>query len=88
MKKDRIAEIYQLCQQFSEVTVQQLCERLDVSPATIRRDLQKMEDMKLVHRYYGGVVLNKETEMEPTMHAKHLVNMQKKADRPLCCLPD
>lgn len=78
MKKDRIAEIYQLCQQFSEVTVQQLCERLDVSPATIRRDLQKMEDMKLVHRYYGGVVLNKETEMEPTMHAKHLVNMQKK----------
>ena len=34
--------------------------------------------MKLVHRFYGGAVLNKEQEIEPSMNAKHLVNMEEK----------
>lgn len=46
MKKDRIAMIYELCQQTREVLVEDLAEALNVSCATIRRDLQKMEDMK------------------------------------------
>lgn len=79
MKKDRIAMIYELCQQTREVLVEDLAEALNVSCATIRRDLQKMEDMKLVHRFYGGAVMNKDMEIEPTMNAKHLVNMSKKS---------
>ena len=79
MKKDRLAIIYDLCQQTGEVLVEDLARELDLSQTTIRRDLQKMEDMKLVHRFYGGAVINKDTQMEPTMNAKHLVNMQKKA---------
>ena len=85
MKKDRLAIIYDLCQQTGEVLVEDLARELDLSQTTIRRDLQKMEDMKLVHRFYGGAVLNKDTQMEPTMNAKHLVNMQKKSGHRQIC---
>lgn len=79
MKKDRLAIIYDLCKQTGEVLVEDLAVKLAVSETTIRRDLQRMEDMKLVHRFYGGAILNQDMEMEPTMNAKHLINMQKKA---------
>ncbi|MEA5026789.1 MAG: DeoR/GlpR family DNA-binding transcription regulator [Erysipelotrichaceae bacterium] len=78
MKNNRIASIYSLCQQSSRVMVDDLSKALGVSAATIRRDLQEMEEKKLVNRFYGGAVLNKDLENEPTMHAKHLINMQKK----------
>ena len=78
MKRDRIATIYSFCQQSGKVLVADLVKSLGVSPATIRRDLQVMEDKKLVQRFYGGAIINKEMEIEPTMHAKHLINMQKK----------
>lgn len=78
MKKDKIASIYSLCQQSPQVLVEDLVNILKVSPATIRRYLQEMEDMKLINRFYGGAVINNDQVNEPTMHAKHLVNMGKK----------
>lgn len=78
---NRIEVIYNLCKNAStnRVNVGMLAETLGVSEATIRRDLQKMEDMHLLRRFYGGAVINKDIEYEPTMNAKHLTNMQMKS---------
>lgn len=79
-EEDRIEVIYNLCKDSANnsVNVSDLAERLGVSEATVRRDLQKMEDKHLVRRFYGGAVLNKGIEYEPTMNAKHLTNMKMK----------
>ena len=37
-----------------DVTVSALAEQLQVSPLTIRRDLQYLEEHKLLERFYGG----------------------------------
>lgn len=83
MRKEssRIETIYNLCKgsNTSRVNVNALAEQLGVSAATIRRDLQKMEDMHLLRRFYGGAVINKDIEYEPTMNAKHLTNMHLKS---------
>ena len=37
-----------------DVSVSSLSEMLQVSPLTIRRDLQYLEEHKLLERFYGG----------------------------------
>ena len=37
-----------------DVSVNSLSEQLQVSPLTIRRDLQYLEEHKLLERFYGG----------------------------------
>ena len=37
--------------------MEEICSLFTVSPLTIRRDLQYLEDEKLIERYYGGVRL-------------------------------
>lgn len=78
---NRIEVIYNLCKSSNtnRVNVSVLAQTLGVSEATIRRDLQKMEDMHLLRRFYGGAVINKDIEYEPTMNAKHLTNMHMKS---------
>lgn len=80
MKKTRLEDIYQIIQREEKVYVEDLAKVFNTSEATIRRDLQKMEDLKLVHRFYGGATLNKEQEIEPSMNAKHLINMDEKKE--------
>lgn len=47
------------------VTVEELVGKLDVSPITIRRDLQYLEDENFVVRFYGGAyILEKELSEE------------------------
>ena len=45
-----------------EVRVDQLAELFNVSPITIRRDLQFLEDRKKIVRFYGGATANKSEE--------------------------
>lgn len=42
-----------------------LCEMLHVSDATIRRDLEWLENDGLVERTHGGVILNERLNLEP-----------------------
>lgn len=56
-KKDvklRRDKILQIIEKLGDVEVIELSENLRVSPITIRRDLQYLEDRKLISRYYGG----------------------------------
>lgn len=59
-----------------EVSVDDLAEQFQVSPLTIRRDLQYWEDKGLVHRFYGGAKIIQHLESkdptksnEPYKHA-------------------
>jgi DeoR/GlpR family transcriptional regulator of sugar metabolism len=58
-QKERIDAILKILQQQGYVTVKHLTELLSYSNATINRDLNVMEQQKLVKRSYGGVELAK-----------------------------
>lgn len=54
---ERQTEIYEILKVKKAVTVNQLCDRLFVSSATIRRDLTELEKTGLIRRSHGGAVL-------------------------------
>ncbi len=79
MSKDiveqRRKKIMQKIQVQKNVNVEQLAKELNVTPLTIRRDLQYWEDKGALERYYGGARLvqsfveNDENNNEPYKHA-------------------
>ncbi len=79
MREERIRQIYEILENAENTNADELARQLSVSPATIRRDLSEMERLKLIERYYGGARINKDIELEPSMHAKHLINMESKS---------
>ena len=63
MKRERILvenrrnEILEELKQHGEIEVNQLAAKWNISPLTIRRDLQFLEDQKKIVRFYGGAAL-------------------------------
>jgi DeoR family transcriptional regulator, aga operon transcriptional repressor len=53
---DRLSAILEELSRNGSVSVASLADRLDVSLATIRRDLQLLEEQRLVSRVHGGAV--------------------------------
>lgn len=53
---DRHTRILSLLRERREIKVEELSQIFDVSPMTIRRDLQHLEDRGLISRFYGGAV--------------------------------
>ncbi|NCG50153.1 DeoR/GlpR family DNA-binding transcription regulator [Serratia fonticola] len=60
------------------VTVEQLVSAIDASPATIRRDLIKLDEQGIINRSHGGVALNRFIPAQPTTNEKQLRNPQEK----------
>lgn len=58
------------------VTVEQLVEAVDASPATIRRDLIKLDEQGVISRSHGGVALRRLNPPSPPP-------MKNNCDRPL-----
>ncbi|MGV9271084.1 DeoR/GlpR family DNA-binding transcription regulator [Kitasatospora sp. NPDC003701] len=56
LKADRTARILSHVSEAGSVDVHALAELLDVSTATVRRDLQELHDKGLLHRTRGGAV--------------------------------
>lgn len=54
--QDRHTRILSLLRERREIKVEELAQIFGVSPMTIRRDLQHLEDRGLVSRFYGGAV--------------------------------
>ncbi|CEB49213.1 TPA: DeoR/GlpR transcriptional regulator [Salmonella enterica subsp. enterica serovar Typhi] len=54
------------------VTVEQLVEAVDASPATIRRDLIKLDEQGVISRSHGGVALRRFEPAQPTTNEKQL----------------
>ncbi len=61
-RRERIHE-YLVAHKIVSTTL--LCEMLDVSDATIRRDLEWLEKDGLVERTHGGAILNERLNLEP-----------------------
>lgn len=54
----RRAQILKMIQEQEEVKVEQLAKEFGLSFMTVRRDLQYLEDRKLINRFYGGATAN------------------------------
>lgn len=55
------------------VTVEQLVEAVDASPATIRRDLIKLDEQGVISRSHGGVALRRFEPAQPTTNEKRAI---------------
>ncbi|MET0169641.1 MAG: DeoR family transcriptional regulator, partial [Aliihoeflea sp.] len=53
----RHAEIVQLAKDNGRVLVEELAERFDVSPQTIRKDLNELCEKRFLARIHGGAVI-------------------------------
>ncbi len=62
MKGVRQRALQDLLREHGQMTVRQLAEHLDVSEATIRRDLQELSGASGLERMHGGVSFNDDTE--------------------------
>jgi DeoR/GlpR family transcriptional regulator of sugar metabolism len=59
-KFERFAAIEKLLQQHDYVLIHDICQELDVSESTIRRDLDEMMKQNLLFRNQGAVIWNKQ----------------------------
>ena len=57
IKDERYSKIYELVKQRGNATVQYLTKHVYASEATIRRDLEEMENRGLIKRVWGGAIL-------------------------------
>lgn len=55
--ENRRRKIYQALEQNGSVKVEDLSAELNASPLTIRRDLNHLEQLGLIERFYGGAAL-------------------------------
>lgn len=68
---ERQQHILSLLQQNGRVLVSELSESLDISPITIRKDLDRLEAQGLVQRTHGGALTPQGSTMtDPSLHEK------------------
>lgn len=76
---ERIKEILNILYQEQTVTSERLEKLFNVSPITIRRDLQKLSEKGLIVRYRGGAMLTRSTfGHEPPLHEREANNLAEK----------
>jgi DeoR/GlpR family transcriptional regulator of sugar metabolism len=69
--RERQSEILAiLCAMQKELRVEELAEMLDVSPLTVRRDLQQLSDDKSIIRTHGGCLAAGRAALETDYHKK------------------
>ncbi len=74
LQAERRAAILRFLEESHSVTVAQLCEALQVSDMTVRRDLREMETQSLLRRVHGGAIRVARHSYEPpyTLRENHL----------------
>lgn len=79
MSDKRISEIFSIVETKGTVTVSELVEMFGVSEATIRRDLQKMEDKDMIKRHYGGAIISESQQRETSLYVRSLSQLDEKS---------
>lgn len=74
----RLENIVNFIKGHNLVTVEQLVECIGASPATIRRDLIKLDKTGVISRAHGGIVLNRVITSQPTTDEKLAVSHAEK----------
>lgn len=84
MKRDRISEIRQIILREKKVNCENLQKQFNVSIATIRRDLNLLEEEGTIRRTYGGAelvakdVLDNIEGILPAWHDRKAINLEEK----------
>ncbi|SFC43787.1 DeoR/GlpR family DNA-binding transcription regulator [Pragia fontium] len=68
--QSRLDQIMDFLKSHNLVTVEQLVAAIDASPATIRRDLIKLDKQGVIIRSHGGVTLDRFISNQPTTNEK------------------
>ena len=84
MKQARWNEIMTIAKENRSITVAELCQQLGASEATIRRDLQEMDDLHLLTRFHGGAKFNEAQYIEPAMAFKAETQKEQKKQVAYC----
>lgn len=80
LAEERFGDILQLLGQKGTVSIQELCQRLDASESTVRRDLLELHRQGRVNKVHGGATLPSgafEAKEEPMLAKQHLAPAQK-----------
>lgn len=83
----RHQEILDQLKENRSATVDELCQKLYASPATIRRDLNQLEKQGLIKRTYGGATLPDERSFEYPMQIRESRNLDAKEKIARAALP-
>ena len=75
---ERQERIYQIIQKLDNATIEHLAKQVYASPATIRRDLAKMERSGLISRVWGGAVLSNKRTLDPPQFVRSNENQYAK----------
>ncbi|HIV14388.1 MAG TPA: DeoR/GlpR transcriptional regulator [Candidatus Avisuccinivibrio pullicola] len=78
MAQDRSKQIIEYLKLHNLVTVDELVNLIGASPATIRRELVKLDEEGVVYRVHGGVTLNRFVPSQPTTSEKQGRNHKEK----------
>ncbi len=78
MKNQRVEQIIEYLKHHNLVTVDDLVKVVAASPATIRRDLVKLDEQGVITRTHGGVSLNRFVANQPTTNEKMLRSIREK----------
>mgnify|MGYP002856278814 FL=1 len=73
-RQDRWASIIEMCKYQDEVKSADISKELKISLATVRRDLQMMEELGMIIRTHGGCHINSAQTSEPPMLMKNSQN--------------
>ena len=76
--QSRLDQIMDYLKSHNLVTVDQLVTAIEASPATIRRDLIKLDREGVINRSHGGVTLNRFIPAQPTTQEKSQRNLAEK----------
>ncbi len=75
---DRYKKIETLLKERGELSVSELAEKTNVSEATIRRDLVRMEKKQMISRFWGGAKISNTSEIGPDyLKDEHLLKYSK-----------
>lgn len=75
---DRQERLRELIRANGTIRVEQLCEMVPVSPATVRRDLEALEAKGLIRRVHGGAMSTENRRDEPLFDEKISVSLKQK----------
>ncbi|WP_040951618.1 DeoR/GlpR family DNA-binding transcription regulator [Gorillibacterium massiliense] len=67
--EERLLRIVEMVKRSGKATVAELSEALSVSPVTIRRDLERLEEEQLLYRTHGGAI-SPERSFRETAHER------------------
>lgn len=74
----RVKKIIEYLKSYNLATVEDLIKVVDVSPATVRRDLIQLNEQGVITRTHGGVSLNRFVANQPTTNEKMIQNIREK----------